>query len=531
MSNDERVLLVGLDGATFAVLEPLIEDGSMPFLREFVAGGASGILWSTPHPLTPAAWTTVMTGRSPGAHGVYDFVAVDRTGDHPTYTLTTAADCACETLWAIAHRHGRRATVLNFPGTFPAPEIDGFVVPGFVPWNYLPRAVRPRDLYGRLRAQPDFNAQELAIDWSLERKALQGLPEDRLEEWVTFHTKREQQWFTIARHLMREEPCELTAVLFDGVDKLQHVCYHVLDPQVRPSHVPERLRALCREYFRRLDTFLEELVGLAGPDAHVIMVSDHGFRLAGDKIFYVNVWLEQQGLLGWANDVPVDRDRRLTLDGHTETDVLFDWSRTLACALTASSNGIFIRRANGVGEVGVTADEYREFRQRLIRGLRAIVDPATGAPVVADVLVNDDVFAGERTDQAPDLTLVLRDRSFVSVLRTDAVLQPRRSPYGTHDPAGVLMAGGPGVRAGAKLEPLPIVAVAPTVLYAMGIPIPPDIESDPALTALSREWVDAHPVTREAEAVALAAVGAREELDAQAEAQIYERLKALGYIE
>jgi predicted AlkP superfamily phosphohydrolase/phosphomutase len=528
--NHDRVLLVGLDGATFSVLDPLMADGTMSFLRDFVAAGAHGVLTSTPHPLTPAAWTTVMTGRSPGDHGVYDFVAVDRAGDHLSYTLTTASDCACETLWAIAHRHGRRVTVLNFPGTFPAPDIDGFVVPGFVPWNYLPRAVRPRNLYARLRAHADFNVQELAIDWSLERKALQGLPEDRLEEWVEFHTAREQQWFTIARQLMREEPCELTAILFDGVDKLQHVCYHLLDPAVRPAAVPERLSALCRDYFRRLDGFLEELVALAGAGAHVIMVSDHGFRLAGDKIFYANVWLEQQGLLGWADGVAVDRDRRLTLDGHTETDVLFDWSRTVACALTASSNGIFIRRAESSGDVGVAASEYVEFRDDLARRLREVVDPDTGAPVIADVLVADDAFAGQNSGRAPDLTLVLTDRSFLSVLRADAPLQPRRSPYGTHDPAGVLLASGPGIRQGAALEPLPILVVAPTVLYALGLPIPEDMDSQPALTAFSTAWVDEHPTLHEAPVTAMAAVGA-DKLDAEAEAEIYDRLRALGYME
>lgn len=531
MSDDGQVLLVGLDGATFSVLDPLMADGTMPFLRDFVAGGAHGVLNSTPHPLTPAAWTTVMTGRSPGDHGVYDFVAVDRDGDHPSYTLTTASDCVCETLWTIAHRHGRRVTVLNFPGTFPAPEIDGFVVPGFVPWNYLPRAVRPRDLYARLRAHPDFNAQELAIDWTLERKALQGLPEDRLEDWVTFHTAREQQWFTIAGQLMREEPCELTAVLFDGVDKLQHVCYHLLDPAVHPTAASERLSTLCREYFRRLDGFLEELVALAGPEAHVVMVSDHGFRLAGDKIFYANVWLEQEGLLRWADGVEVDQDRRLTLDGHTETDVLFDWSHTLACALTASSNGIFIRRAATPGDIGVPASDYVEFRDRLASRLREIVDPDTGAPVLADVLVADEAFAGQSTDRAPDLTLVLADRSFLSVLRAEAPLQPRRSPYGTHDPAGVFLAAGPGVSAGAALDPLPIIAVAPTVLYALGLPIPEDMESPPALSAFSTAWVDNHPPRHEAPVAAVAAVGGADGLDAEAEAQIYHRLRSLGYIE
>ena len=57
-----RVLFIGLDGATYTVLDPLMRDGTMPFLRDFIAGGARAVLRSTPQPLTPPAWTSIMTG-------------------------------------------------------------------------------------------------------------------------------------------------------------------------------------------------------------------------------------------------------------------------------------------------------------------------------------------------------------------------------------------------------------------------------------------------------------------------------------
>lgn len=514
----ERVVLIGLDGATWSVLDPLMRDGTMPFLGEFVDGGARATLTSTAHPLTPAAWTTVVTGRSPGSHGVYDFVRVERGGEHLSYTLSTSADVVGDTIWTIASRHGRRVTTLNFPGMFPAPAVDGFVVPGFVPWNYLPRAVRPRGLYDRLRAHPDFNARELAIDWTLERKALQGLAENEIEPWVEFHTAREQQWFEVARFLMREEPCELTAVLFDGIDKLQHVCYHLLDPahaELVDSPTAERLRARCLDYFRRLDGFLAEIVALAGDEAHVLMASDHGFQLAGGEIFYANVWLQQHGYLAWADGVEADEDRRLTLEGHTETSGLFDWSRTVACALTASSNGIFIRD-----------DAPPDVRERLARELLE-------APMVDAVLPAAQTFPGPCSERAPDLTLRLADRSFLSVLRADAPLKRRRSPYGTHHPDGVLMAGGPGVRCGEDVGVVPIVAVAPSVLHGLGVPIPADLEADPLMEVFEPAYAGAHPGRRAAPAAWEPPPddGAGEQLDDEAEAQIFERLKALGYVE
>src|ERR1700750_1430032 len=121
-----RVVLVGWDGGTFSVLRPLMEAGFMPHLRRFCDQGAQGCLKSTPHPLTPPAWTSMITGRTPGHHGVFDFVKVEKDSEHPWDSRGTSDDVRVETVWAIANRHGRRVTTLNFPYMYPPPAIDGF---------------------------------------------------------------------------------------------------------------------------------------------------------------------------------------------------------------------------------------------------------------------------------------------------------------------------------------------------------------------------------------------------------------------
>src|SRR6202011_381102 len=102
----------------------------------------------------------------------------------------------------------------------------------------------------------------------------------------------------------------------------------------------------------QLDRFIRAIVEASGPAARVFMASDHGFRAAGDQIFYANVWLEQQGHFGWKDGAVIDHEGRLTLDGHAGPEALIDWSRTVAFALTASSNAIWIRRGRN-GHDGV----------------------------------------------------------------------------------------------------------------------------------------------------------------------------------
>ena len=68
----DRLVVLGLDGATWTVLDPMRRRGLMPNLDALLAGAAHGTLTSTIPPVTTAAWTTMMTGCNPPRHGVFD---------------------------------------------------------------------------------------------------------------------------------------------------------------------------------------------------------------------------------------------------------------------------------------------------------------------------------------------------------------------------------------------------------------------------------------------------------------------------
>jgi predicted AlkP superfamily phosphohydrolase/phosphomutase len=529
------VFLIGLDGATFDVLEPLFQDGTMPFLASLRDRSACGPLASTPHPISPAAWASAITGQKPGRHGVFDFVRLDHGNSRPAYTLVTSADLRCASIFEIASCHGRRVTALNFPCMFPPPRVNGVVVPGYVPWSYLGRAVHPRQIFPRLKDEAGLDLRLLAVDWDVERRAIQGLPEDELARWAELHVIREEQWFRMARFLIEEYPSDLTAVVFDGVDRIQHLCLHLLQPSAEDvSRAAERARAACIRYFRRLDEYLAELVALAGPDAYVLVVSDHGAQRAGDRIFYVNVWLEQQGYLRWADGVPVDQGGRLAMDGNTESTVLFDWAATTAAALTSSSNAIIIRQARHPGDPGVPPDQYVTFRDRLAAQLLQAADPETGERIVERVLVRDEAFKGAACADAPDLTLELRSPGFISVLRAGATVRPRPAPYGTHHPTGIFMLAGPGVRPTRSLSGLSVADVAPSVLHALGLPIPQDMDGTATLAAYEPSHLEWHSPRRPQVLVGVGranGAGPAEEYDPAAEADVMDRLRLLGYLE
>ena len=529
-----RTLFIGMDGATFTVLDDLTAssgDGPvMPFLAKIFEEGTRAKLRSTPNPLTPPAWVTLMTGRSPGHHGVFDFIRAEEQGEDVFMTLYDSRDCRVETIWSIAGRQGRRVAALNFPFTAPPPkDLNGFMVPGFCPWRHLRRSSAPPDLYERLKAIPDFNPKELAWDFEQEKQAMEELSSDDRENWVKYHLPREKQWFRIADYLLREEAPELMAVMFDGVDKLQHQAWLYVDPKQQSGELSDyhkRMRVLCLEYFRQLDSYIGKLITAAGPEVQVFLASDHGFT-GTTEVVRINSYLHEKGYLKWKELPDTEAGRR-------REDSMFaylDWQGTVAYCRTPSSNGINIRVARNPGETGVKPEEYEALRKRLIRDLEDLKDPATGERIIAEIHLREDVFPGEAMHDAPDLLLVLRDFGFVSIKNKLPIVQPRTQVAGTHHPDGVFLAYGPGISKGAKIARRQIADVGATLLYSLGLEVPSDFEGVVPPAMFTAEHLDLHPIvigrpTRGTSRDDEAAGMAPEEKE-----QIMAQLKMLGYME
>jgi len=533
-----RTVLIGLDGATFSVLNALMQDGVMPFLKGFMASGVRAELRSVVPALTPPAWTSLMTGRSPGQHGIFDFFRKESPQSHRIRFLTSR-DVGCETIWSLVNQHNMRSTVLNFPLTFPPPPVDGYVVPGgWMPWRQLRLGCHPEGLYDRLKALPGFNPRELAMDMAHEEKALEGCKQDEYEDWIALHIRREQQWFKVLRYLMQEDPTELTAILFDGVDKLQHLCWRFLDLSYGHTVTlpwEQRVRERCLDYFRQLDGLLADIVRLAGPEATVVFASDHGF---GPQVrtFFVNAWLEQHAYLAWADGKgPQPSDTQVLGMGQLARHVyLLDWERTKAYAPMPSGNGIHIVRASEQYPHGLPDAEYQSFRDRLIEELLSVTDPKSGVQVVSRVWKREEIFAGPNLELAPDLTLELQDGGLVSILSSEEAVRPRSEPSGTHRPEGILIARGPGLHQGVQLSELSILDVAPLLLYGLGLDIPEDMKGIVPAEAFEPGWLQDRPVRHGPAGRAQtspAGTGGEIVYTEEDEIELARRLRALGYIE
>jgi predicted AlkP superfamily phosphohydrolase/phosphomutase len=529
-----RTVLIGLDGATFTILDTLMEEGHMPFLKKFVDRGFRAKLLSTSNPLTPPAWTSMITGQGPGRHGVYDFIRSEERDGAIYFTLYNSNDILCETVWSMASRQGRRVIHLNFPIMAPAQPINGLVIPSMVQWRHLRRNVYPERLYETIKSIPDFDSKLWGLTYWEANEAMREralFPKEE-KDWITRHIKRDEQWAIILHYLMKNDPADLTAIVFDGVDKLQHLCWRLIDPNLRGEKLldwEEEMRDYVLEYYHNVDDYIRKTVTMAGEDANVFIASDHGFGPTY-YIFHINVLLEKLGYLKWKDEQIPDTERC----SHEWSFASLDWDHTTAYVGTPSSNGIRIRAAGELGRNEMPRHEYYALRERLIKELLDYRDPLTGEQIITEVLVMEEAFPGPAMDKAPDLTVVLSDHSFVSIVNEEPVVLRRPKINGTHRPQGVFMAHGPGIVSGGVFEEYSIMDVTPTLLYSLGLPIPADMEGKVAKEAFDPDFIRSHPILTSETAAARP-----EDMTLKAESPftneekevIYSQLRALGYMD
>src|SRR5262249_787704 len=126
---DKKLLVIGLDGASFNVLDPLIEQGRLPTIKALIERGTRADLETTFPPITAVAWSSFMTGKNPGKHGIFEFVS--RNGS--TRELAVNASLReGNAIWDVLSDAGKRVVVHNFPCTYPPREVNGLLISDFM---------------------------------------------------------------------------------------------------------------------------------------------------------------------------------------------------------------------------------------------------------------------------------------------------------------------------------------------------------------------------------------------------------------
>jgi predicted AlkP superfamily phosphohydrolase/phosphomutase len=566
-----RIFVLGLDSATWDLIRPWIAQGKLPNLGKLVEQGSCGSLESAIPPLTPPAWTSFMTGKNPGKHGIFHFIEPQP----GTYAMryTSAGSRKSRTIWKILSESGFTVGTVNVPFTFPPEELAGFQISGMDTPSEKSAFIFPPGLREEL---------ETALGpISLELRFLGAMSNDeRRRKALEEMEKLDSQWTKIGLYLLKNHAPDLMMLTFMSIDTVQHHFWHYMDPQ-HFMHEPESAKKFADailSVYQRLDGVLGEFLNHLPEEATVLVVSDHGGGPVPDRLVYVNRFLAQLGLLkyradkqsglssAWqklarwinplirgtlssgqkkllANLFPKLRER---FDSAYTSFGSIDWSATKAyCSEVLSSPpSIWINLKGSKPSGIVDQTEYESLVTFIADKLRELKDPRTGEPAIPNIYRRDEVFQGPFATEAPDLVLDWwSPNAFSSSLsHPEQTHEPpvyirERAPMkipewaATHRLHGILIAKGPGIRSGAQIDGARLMDMAPTLLYLAGRKIPSDMDARVLLDLFTPDFVQANPVQYEEVNDKDQGGGAGSTYTAEDAALVEERLKALGYIE
>jgi len=534
----KRILIIGLDGATFDVLNPMIKAGRMPTLAELIETGTAGILDSTKPPITPAAWTTFMTGKGPGQHGIIDFEKYDVKTNKLSFNSTF--EIREKTIWEIFSEKGFLVGSVNVPMTYPPRKVNGFMISGFETPSTDTDFTYPSDLKDDiLRQWPDYNYQ---TDW--KRKTFGG---DKLfQRNLRYIEKSFAQGYELATFCGEKYGWDILMVLFKLVDNLQHKVWKYLDPKT--SHINPNRAEMSAQCFTALDNTIRELVEYARKnEALILVMSDHGHGSLDGKA-QPNLLLKQWGYLkikstlkqaGKRTQRIIDRLRnkstkRFAANLGIEHDLALDWENTRACIMHAGMYGFLYISLKGRQPRGVVEPEdYELVREDLRHRFLSVTcknRQGETIQVFPEVHRTEELYNCRREEHPwlPDLLLI--PQPGLSVVRKIRGTQPVRwlSRYrmeGTHRVEGILIANGPNVCQGQTIH-ANIADIAPTILAASGLKVPADMEG----RALASLFESKLPVEFEPPQ-AIEAAEHEEVYTEQEKEALSKRLSDLGYLE
>ena len=495
----DRLLVLGLDGATWTVLDPMRERGLMPNLDRFLAGAASGTLRSIIPPVTTAAWTTMMTGCGPARHGVFDHRYYDAAEGR--MKVNHSGRIRVPTVWHLLAGAGHSIVCLNVPGLYPPLRVRGIVVSGMDAPHLEAALSAAPEFAARLKAEaPGYG---LGYFWKHAPQSLDELTTNARLTADSFHGRA--QGGVLADRLVPD--WSVLMVQFQNLDPFQHRVWPYLNVDETGIDRPEWNRAAA-VVIRGLDDAIGRFCELAeARRAAVMMVSDHGFGPCLGRI-HVNRILVKAGVVrlpGWAGLIgrrTLQADDRLRLWGQKRDNPTarsasfdqsltaqypFDWKRTLAFAPHQDTAAmVYVNcasRHDGLKTAAplMTPRQIDEARTAAAQALAEARHPETGTRLFPRIIETADTYQIDPAREGyPDLIALPDDPYWVRTKLTSgrSWVEPDPNLPGTHRPEGIVALSGAGLAAGRHLKHN-LIDITPTILALLGLPIPAHVEGRP----------------------------------------------------
>lgn len=526
---DNRFVLLGIDSATLRIIKPLVDKKRLPAMARMISEGIHGNLQSAVPMLSPSLWTTISTGRNPGAHGIYDFLYLNSKNQ---IVYNSSLNRKVPPIWKTLSRMNKTVCVSGLMMTYPADTVNGCMTATILndpnpqknspggPGTYPLELEKEIDeSIGRIKFTP---SKQLDIQTT----------SDTILKWIE-HRKK------LYRYLSSKDKYDFRFFFFPETDHIAHMAWALFE-----QNDPMGCECIYRTY-ESIDRYIAELMD--EPATNVMIVSDHGSRILR-RVVSINNILARSGYLKYGHthktmhlvrrikntihNTIFTGNRHPYIPGIDEMATVIKWKDTRAYSIGTTAGNIYINLKNRNYSGIVEPSDYKKLRNEIAELLLKTEDPQNHQRIVDKVYMKEDLFKGDALEKAPDMCATFRDGYGVKVsskdiVTPDTIIRDNEDWFGEHDVNGVIMAHGPGFTKGAQPEKASIIDVAPTVFAALGVPVPNDMDGRVLAEILNTK----HKISTQGSGSENSTDRPQKKIyDREEEKSIEERLKNLGYM-
>lgn len=496
MAKRNRAIVIGIDAATYNVIDYLTSKGKLGTFRTIIENGFSAVLKSCHPPITFPAWKCLTTGLNPGKLGVYSFFVWDKATGR--IRVVSSRDFGAKDVWDYLGLCGCKVAVINVPGTFPPKKVNGYMVSGHFAFD------------SKDYTYPSGLKRFLVREYDYKAEFLRDIRTTPTKELTRDAVRTIEMRFDVTEYFLTEKDVDFVFSVISLTDNFEHHFWHLLGEDNNP----------IQRLYETIDRKLHELVLIARDKGFdIFLVSDHG--MCEKKMeFELNSWLHLHKYLAF-RDNPFAKNRSVKreilvnivkkigqngrvmrflspklvrflstrqiykiaslLQGQERySDVtlfdLVDWDKSSAFAL--GINCINVSRRN------------KKTASEIAGRLAKTVDRKTGAKVFREIRTKDEVYGEVSLGNPPDIVLV-PDRGYLANSKISSSLDPndyvKNGRAAIHDYDGVFLAYGSDIVTGND-HPSPtldICDVTPTLLHKYGLSVE-GLDGKSRLEALGR---------------------------------------------
>ena len=459
------VLIMGIDGVSWDLLRPWIEDGKLPTLSRLVQKGASGNLKTVIPPLSCTAWTSLFTGTNPGKHGIYEYTT-------ESGKLINSKLIKSEKIWNILSKHNKRCCVINVPLTYPVDELNGYMISSFLTPPNEKIYSYPKEIMPLL--------EQLGYRISIKHEKFAFLPntketvEQKESILKDLYDVLEKRYLTL-KELMNEN-WDFFYFVFNETSTLQYLFFDRKD--------------LMLEFFKKIDDYLGDLIDVfssKNKNPYIFIVSDHGYNPAPTIQFNLRKWLQEEGFLKdhrtlfqkiipkiykIVNKKPLSK-LIFFLDKPKEVREAFLRKSVETSKIYYRNPGIYIEDKN------MNKMEYDGLRNLMMEKLKQTKDISTQDTIFQVVEKKEDIYSGNFVKHAPDIILVSKNKYVLNFSydseKTFENIKLNMPGNHTTSLKGIIIANGQDITY-KRNDDSSILDIFPTLLHILNVPIPKNID-------------------------------------------------------